>query len=129
MAEEAAKAPEKKKVPAPTTGKGGIKFYRLFKYIGLVILSLWLIVQGLGDILKFDFPADDKILPILNMVGGTFLILCIIKRQQGNIGFLLLGVWSLLQSSLFLFHISFSHSNTIIHILGMVAGVLLIFKI
>ncbi|MCK5871377.1 MAG: hypothetical protein KAG26_01005 [Methylococcales bacterium] len=99
------------------------------KHIGLFILSVWLILQGLGNTLKFDFPDYDKILPILNIVGGIFLILCIIKQQKGNIGLLLLGVWSLLQSSSFLFHISFNHSNTIIHVLGIIAGVLLILKI
>ena len=128
----AAKAPEKKKTPPAkntATEKGNMKLYTLLKYIGLVILSLWLILQGLGDILKFNFPAGDKVLPILNMIGGVFLILCIIKRQQGNLGFLLLGAWSLLQSSLFLFNTSFPHSNTIVHILGIVAGILLIFKI
>ncbi|MCK5727924.1 MAG: hypothetical protein KAG10_02270 [Methylococcales bacterium] len=140
MPEEAAKPPEKAKAPAPAkadekkkavakTAKVPMKVYTLLKYTGLVILSLWLILQGLGDILKIDFPEHRKILPILNMIGGAFLIMCLIKRQRGDIGILLLGAWSILQSSSFLFHISFSHSNTIIHILGLIAGILLILKV
>ena len=143
MSEEAVKKPEKSektektekpqkpKAPAPVKKKEKVpmKLYTILKYTGLVILSLWLILQGLGDVLKIDFPNNQKILPIINMIGGVFLILCLIKRQRGDIGILLLGAWSLLQSSSFLFHISFNHSNTIIHVLGMIAGVLLILKI
>ncbi|MCK5898931.1 MAG: hypothetical protein KAG06_07670 [Methylococcales bacterium] len=127
----APKTDEKKKAAAPAkkTEKIPMKVYTILKYAGLVILSLWLILQGLGDVLKVDFPKYHKILPIINMIGGAFLILCLIKRQRGDIGILLLGAWSLLQSSSFLFHISFNHSNTIIHILGLIAGVLLILKI
>ena len=143
MSEEAVKKPEKSeksektekpqkpKAPTPVKKKEKVpmKLYTILKYTGLVILSLWLILQGLGDVLKIDFPNNQKILPIINMIGGVFLILCLIKRQRGDIGILLLGAWSLLQSSSFLFHISFNNSNTIIHVLGMIAGVLLILKI
>ncbi len=99
------------------------------KYIGLILLSLWLIAQGLSDILKISFPKEQKILPIINMSAGVFLVLCIIKIKRGDIGLLFLGIWAVLQSSLFLFHYSFNHSNTVIHALGIIAGVLLIFKI
>jgi membrane protein insertase Oxa1/YidC/SpoIIIJ len=99
------------------------------KYIGLILLSLWLIALGLGDLLNIYFPKEQKILPIINMAAGVFLVLCIIKIKRGEIGLLFLGFWAVLQSSLFLFHYSFNHSNTVVHILGIIAGVLLIFKI
>ena len=99
------------------------------KTIGLILLSLWLIAQGLGDLLKVSFPKEQKILPIINMSAGVFLVLYIVKIKRGEIGLLFLGFWAVLQSSLFLFHYSFNHSNTIVHVLGIIAGVLLIFKI
>ena len=99
------------------------------KYIGLILLSLWLIALGLGDLLKIYFPKEQKILPIINMSAGVFLVLCIVKIKRGEIGLLFLGFWAVLQSSLFLFHYSFNHSNTVVHVLGIIAGVLLIFKI
>jgi len=99
------------------------------KYIGLILLSLWLIVQGLGDLLKIYFPKEQKILPILNLSAGIFLVLCIIKIKRGEIGLLFLGFWAVLQSSLFLFHYNFNHSNTVVHVLGIIAGILLICKI
>ncbi|NOQ37028.1 MAG: hypothetical protein GQ569_14245 [Methylococcaceae bacterium] len=101
----------------------------MFKYIGLVLLALWLIVQGAGHLLEFYFPKEQKILPIINMAAGVFLVLCIIKIKRGEIGLLFLGFWAVLQSSMFLFHFSFNHSNTVVHLLGIIAGILLILKV
>lgn len=116
-------APVKKTVSAVKK-----KEHPLLKYISLVLLSVWLITQGLSGVFKIDL-LEGKLLPILNLVVGAFLVLFLIRMKRGELGLLLLGVWSLLQSSLFLFHVSFSFSNTIVHVLGMVAGILLILKI
>jgi len=99
------------------------------KYIGLFFLSLWLVAQGLTNIFEISFPKEEKILPILNLAAGIFLVLCLIKIKRGEIGSLFLGFWAVLQSSLFLFHYSFNHSGTVVHALGIIAGVLLILKI
>ena len=99
------------------------------KYIGLSLLSIWLIAQGLGHFFEFYFPQEQKILPILNMSAGIVLILTVIKMKRGEIGSLILGLWAVLQSAMFLFHFSFNHSNSLTHILGIIAGVMLILKI
>ena len=98
------------------------------KYIGLVFLGLWLTVQGLEGIFEFYIPHEDKILPVINLMAGVILSGYCIKCKHGDIGLFLLGCWSFLNSGLFLFHYSFPYSNTIIHVLGIAAGVMLILK-
>lgn len=101
----------------------------MLKYIGLVILALWLIAQGVGHLLEFYFPKEQKILPIINIVAGVILVLATIKIKRGEIGLLILGIWAVFQSSMFLFNYSFNYSNMAVHILGIFAGLLLIFKV
>lgn len=98
------------------------------KYIGLVFLGLWLTAQGLEGIFEFYFPHEDKILPTINLIAGLILSGYCIKCKHGDIGLFLLGCWATLNSGLFLFHYSFQYSNTIIHVLGVAAGVMLILK-
>lgn len=99
------------------------------KYLGLFLLAIWLLLQGAGYLLKITFPLEGKILPGVNIAAGILLLLTILKIKHGNIGILFLGFWSVLNSSLFLFNITFNYSNIIVHVCGIVAGVLLIFKI
>jgi hypothetical protein len=100
-----------------------------YKYIGLVLLGLWLTVQGLERIFSFYFPHEDKILPAINFTAGLILLGYAIKWKHGDIGLFLLGCWAALRSGLFLFHYSFSYSNTILDVLGLVAGILLILRL
>lgn len=99
------------------------------KYLGLFALAIWLIAMGLGHILKIYVPGEQKILPIINITAGALLLLAGIKMKRGEIGLLVLGIWAVFQSSMFLFGYSFNHSNLIVHILGIFAGILLIFKL
>ncbi|MDQ7090548.1 MAG: hypothetical protein Q9M50_07880 [Methylococcales bacterium] len=99
------------------------------KYLGLFSLSVWLIAQGVGNLFNISFIKDEKILPYVNLAAGVFLVLCIIKIKRGEIGLLFLGIWAVLQSSLFLFNFSFPYSNMVVHSLGIIAGAFLIFKI
>ncbi len=96
------------------------------KQIGLWFLAAWLIIQGLEAVFKFSFPADGKILPAINLLSGSALFLYAVKLKRGDVGLFLLGCWAVLQSTLFLFHLSFHHSNMIVSILGILAGIFLI---
>jgi hypothetical protein len=100
-----------------------------YKQIGLTLLAAWLITQGLGSLFKFYFPYGDKILPVINLSAGLFLLMYGIKLKHGDIGLFLLGIWAVLRSGLFLFNYSFPYSNTILDILGIVAGIMLIVRI
>lgn len=99
------------------------------KYTGLILLALWLIAQGLKFIFNLYFPREQEILPLVNMAAGVFLVLCLLKIKRGEISLFFLGVWAILQSSLLLFDYSFNYSHTLVHLLGIVAGILLIFKV
>jgi hypothetical protein len=99
------------------------------KQAGLWLLAAWLILQGLEAIFKFSFPGDGKVLPIINLIAGAALFLYAVKLKHGNIGLFLLGCWAILQNTLFLFHLTFSHSSLIVPLLGLIAGVFLVVKI
>jgi hypothetical protein len=100
-----------------------------YKYIGLVLLAVWLITQGLENLFEFYFPHEDKILPAINLIAGVILLMYAIKLKHGDIGLFLLGCWAFLSSSLFLFHYSFFYSNIITHVLGVAAGIMLIMRL
>lgn len=100
-----------------------------YKYIGLVLLALWLIAQGLEGIFDFFFPHEEKILPIINFIAGLILLGYAVKLKHGDLGLFVLGLWSALRSGFFLFHYSFNHSNTILDVLGIVAGILLLIRL
>ncbi len=99
------------------------------KYLGLVFLAIWLIVQGLERTFEFYFPYEEKVLPAINFLAGGFLAGYCIKLKHGDIGLFLLGCWAILSSVLFLFHFSFEYSNKIVNGLSLAAGILLILKI
>ena len=99
-----------------------------YKYIGLVLLAFWLILQGLEGFFEFYIPHEEKILPIINITAGLILLFQAIKLKHGDVGVFLLGCWAVLNSTLFLFHTSFFYSNTIVNLLGVVAGIMLILK-
>jgi uncharacterized membrane protein YphA (DoxX/SURF4 family) len=100
----------------------------LIKYIGLIFLAVWLILQGLTGYFEFYVPYEEKIFPAINLIAGLILLFRSIKLKHGDVGLFLLGCWAVLDSVLFLFHYSFRYSNTIVHLLGLVAGILLIFR-
>jgi hypothetical protein len=93
-----------------------------YKYIGLVLLAVWLITQGLENLFEFYFPHEDKILPAINLIAGIILLLYAIKLKHGDIGLFLLGCWAFLSSSFF-------YSNIITHVLGVAAGIMLIMRL
>ncbi len=100
-----------------------------YKYIGLLFLGIWLTVQGLEGYFEFYFPHENKVLPLINLVAGLLLLFQAIRLKHGDVGIFLLGCWAILSSFLFLSHLSFTHSNTVVHLLGLVAGILLILRL
>ena len=99
-----------------------------YKYTGLVLLGIWLVLQGLEGIFDFYVPHEDKILPFINLFAGLILSGYCIKLKHGDIGLFLLGCWATLNSGLFLFHYSFQYSSIIVQVLGVAAGIMLILK-
>ncbi|MCK5121423.1 MAG: hypothetical protein KAQ91_05540 [Methylococcales bacterium] len=98
------------------------------KYWGLLILALWLIIQGVLDLTNLHFPYEKLVMSIMALVAGLVLFLHAVKTKLSDVGLLLLGIWLVLRSSLFLFHFTFPYSDMTIAILGIVAGVLLLIR-
>lgn len=98
------------------------------KNLGLLILAVWLITQGVLDLTKLHFPYDKLILSIVALVAGLVLLIYVIKTKLSDVGLLLLGVWLVLRSSLYLFHLSFPYSDMTIAIIGVVSGGLLLIR-
>jgi hypothetical protein len=48
---------------------------RITKSIGMLLLSIWLILTGLIDLLKFSFNGLGIIMAILAIAAGIFLLL------------------------------------------------------
>jgi len=98
------------------------------KNTALLLLSVWLIMQSSLSLSNYHFPYDKILLAVVSLASGLMLLIHIIQTKMANLGLLLLGVWLLLKSSLFLFHFSFLYSDMSVAILGLMAGVLLILR-
>ena len=98
------------------------------KNLGLFIMALWLIVQGILSLTKLHFPYEKLLMPAVALTAGIVILLQVIKTKIGDIGLLLLSLWLILRSSLFLFHYTFPYSDMTLAILAIVAGIFLIIR-
>ena len=92
------------------------------KNLGLFIMALWLIAQGVLSLTKFHFPYEKIALPAVALTAGVVLLLYAIKSKLGDIGLFLLSLWLMLRSSMFLFHFTFAYSDMTLAILAISAG-------
>ena len=98
------------------------------KNTGLFIMALCLIAQGLLSLTKLHFAYEKQILSSVALCAGIVILLHGIKTRLGDIGLLLLSLWLILRSSLFLFHYTFPYSDVTLAILAIVAGLLLMIR-
>jgi len=96
--------------------------------IGILLLAAWLIMQSSLTLSGYHFPYQKLVLAIVALVSGGILLINVIQTKIANLGLLLLSIWLILKSSLFLFHFDFPYSNITVAILGLVTGVLLILR-
>ncbi len=95
--------------------------------IGIIVLALWLIVQGIVDLFQINIPSLTFILPIIAILSGVLLMLrARDPKTVINLGYLLLSVWLILTGLLPLFGISSAQLVIVMAVLGAVAGVLLL---
>lgn len=45
------------------------------KGLGMLLLGIWLVIQGLLPLLRFSIPGQSILLPILALVAGVLIIL------------------------------------------------------
>jgi hypothetical protein len=97
--------------------------------IGILLLAIWLILQGIIPLLGIRIPSEDVILGILAIAAGVLLLLPQRKmRFTGNLGMLLLSIWLIVLGVIQVLQINFPASTTILAILAIAAGVLLLLK-
>jgi hypothetical protein len=98
------------------------------KNTGLFLMALWLVAQGILSLTKLHFPYEKQLLSSVALCAGIVMLLHGVKTRLGDIGLLLLSLWLILRSSLFLFHYTFPYSDVILAILAIVAGLFLIIR-
>ena len=53
----------------------GVSKMKLTKSLGMLLLSIWLIVTGLMQVVDIPIPSIDMILAVLAMASGVFILI------------------------------------------------------
>lgn len=95
--------------------------------LGMLLLAIWLILNGAIPLLRIRFPGGDILLAILAITAGVLLLLDQRKmRFTGNLGMLILAIFLILFGLMQVLSLSFPASATILGILAIASGVLLL---
>ncbi|HEX9013036.1 MAG TPA: hypothetical protein VF813_05950 [Anaerolineaceae bacterium] len=95
--------------------------------IGLIVLAVWLVLEGLVTLFKIDIPSLTLILPILAILAGVLVLLRIRDSKPiVNLGMLLLALWLILTGLIPLLRINQADLGLVMAVLGVAAGVLLL---
>jgi hypothetical protein len=93
----------------------------------MLLVGVWLIVQGLVRLLDLRFPAIYTVLAILGISAGVVLV---IERKglrlSANLGVMFLASWLIASGLLALLQVSFTGRDTILAGLAVAAGLLLV---
>mgnify|MGYP001037767567 FL=1 len=100
---------------------------KLIKNLGMFLLGIWLILEGLLPLLKITIPASGTILALLAIAAGVLILLRPVK-PTGRLGVLLLGVWLIATGLLPLLGINVPASDIILALLAIAAGILILLK-
>ena len=98
------------------------------RYTGLFLLGFWLIADGVVGIFKLHFFYDRMILSGLELSSGIVLLLSTIKVKPREFGILLLAVWLLIGGGITLFKFTFPNSSMVLAMIGVAAGLLMVFR-
>jgi hypothetical protein len=100
---------------------------RSARNIGLILTGIWLILFGLLALPGIGFPASGIILAILAIAAGVLLLIGMRDEDIfDQLGYLLLGLWLLLEGLLTFPAISFTASGIISTLLALAAGIFLL---
>lgn len=102
---------------------------KLSKNLGMILLAVWLIVTGLVSLIGFSFTGLGPILAILAIAAGAVLIFNLGgKGFSRNLGFLLLGIWLILEGLIPLLSLSFGGLSLLRALLAVAAGALILLR-
>ncbi|MGR9100127.1 MAG: hypothetical protein ACU826_06135 [Gammaproteobacteria bacterium] len=98
------------------------------KYLGLFLLSVWLIGTGIADLFKFHFVYDKWIWSGIALASGVVLLLNSFRTLFSDLGLTVLSAWLILFSTMQMFKYSYTYSSITLSLLGIIAGILMIAK-
>jgi hypothetical protein len=95
--------------------------------LGLGVLAIWLVAQGMVSLFRVTSPTLNLILPLLAIFAGVLLLLRIRdSKPVVNLGFLLLSIWLILTGTIPLLNVASVELVLVLAILGVAAGVLIL---
>ncbi len=95
--------------------------------IGMIVLAIWLIAQGIVSLFQITIPSVALILPVIAILAGVLLLLrARDPKAVVNLGYLLLSVWLILTGLLTLFGVASLQLAIVMAVLGAVAGILIL---
>ncbi len=98
------------------------------KRLATILLGVWLILKGLAVIAGVSFQGSAEVLAIMAVVAGALLIIADWSEKfSSHIADFVLGIWLILTGVVPLFNIHFRGSTAVLEVVGLLAGVLLIF--
>ncbi len=95
--------------------------------IGMFVLAIWLVAQGLISLFRVNNPTVLLALPILAILSGVLLLLRIRDSKPAvNLGFLLLSIWLILTGIIPLLNVGSLEISLVLAVLGLAAGILIL---
>lgn len=102
---------------------------RWIRNLGIILLGVWLILEGLLGLFGFHFTAEGIVLGIIAVLAGAILLFRLPRgRLSSNLGIILLSVWLILEGLLMLFGFHFTSEEIVLGIIAIAAGVLILFE-
>lgn len=95
------------------------------KNLGMLLLGIWLILEGLLPLLKVNIPASGTILALLAIAAGVLILLRPVKPAK-SLGVLLLGIWLIATGLLPLLSINIPASDIVLALLAIAAGIVIL---
>jgi hypothetical protein len=100
---------------------------KVINSIGMFVLAIWLVAQGLVSLFRVNNPTVVLALPILAILSGVLLLLRIRDSKPSvNLGFLLLSVWLILSGIVPLLNVGSIEISLVLAVLGLAAGILIL---
>ncbi len=95
--------------------------------IGMIVLAVWLVAEGLVSLFRISSPTVLLALPIIAIVAGVLILLRIRdSKAVVNIGFLLLSIWLILTGIVPLLNVQSAEIVLVLAVLGLAAGILIL---
>ncbi len=95
--------------------------------LGIILVGIWLVAQGLVNLIGITFQGRDVILALLALAAGVLLLIGT-RKWRSNLGIILLAIWLILTGLLPLIGFTFNGLDILMALLAIAAGVLLLLR-